>query len=189
MVGIGLRYRVNLYREHEERALRFRQGLVRGTVLGVVAGLEILLIAMLLVSGQQLRNQADRIRTGISSLDARMRPRPDNQELHQLRALIRTRVDREDWASTLSAVASAVPPGLLLTGVQGGVGTQRGAINGLELKGRLEGSDRDLSVVFAFIEALEADSVIARRFPTVDLGTAQGRGNSFQIICRPGGGS
>jgi Tfp pilus assembly protein PilN len=177
---------VNLYREREERALQFRQGLVRGVVLGVVAGLEILLIAMLLVSGQQLKNQADRIRTSVTALETRMGPRPDNQELHQLRTLIRSRVDREDWASTLSAVAAAVPPGLLLTEVQGGVGTQRGSINGLELKGRLEGTDRDLAVVFAFIAALEADSVIATRFPVVDLGTAQGRGNSFQIICRPG---
>ena len=76
----------------------------------------------------------------------------------------------------------------MLTEVRGGTGGIRGRLDGLEIEGRLAGASRDLSPAFAFIESLEADSLLADRFPVIDLGTAKGRGNSFQINCRRAGG-
>ena len=187
MVAITLKYRVNLYREREDRALRFRQGLVRGVALGTVVGLEFLLIAMLLFSGIQMKRQAAELSMSLARLETPVGPKPDSAALLELRTLVRARLARVDWASTLSAVSKAAPPGVVLTEVRGGIGGVRGRLSGIILEGRLVGSSRDLSAAFEFIEALKTNPVIAESFPIVDLGTAKGQGNSFQIICRRGG--
>lgn len=180
-----MRYRVNLYREREERALRFRQGLLRGTLMGGAVGLEVILVGLLLFAGFQMRSRADDLRQVVAELETRAREKPDPDGLRDLRTLLRARLARVDWTGVLHAVAEATPKELLLTEIRGGVGGERGRMDGMELEGRLIVSSRELEPVFAFMEALKADSLIASRFPSVDLGTAQGHGTTFKIICRP----
>ena len=108
----------------------------------------------------------------------------DDAGLNELRTLIRARLDRVDWATLLTRVADAVPPELVLTEIRGGMGGQRGRMDGIELEGHQVGSTADLAPVLSFIETLKADSVLALTYPVVDLGTAKGQGNTFQIVCR-----
>ncbi len=180
-----MRYRVNLYREREDRAIRFRQGLVRGALIGVVVGLEALMIGVLLVSGVQMQRQSRELERSIGVLQNQAGQKPDSAELQELRTLMRARVGRVDWASMITAVSRCTPAEVILTDVRGGMGDRRGQIDGIELEGRLLGSSTDLSPVLRFIEALKADSVLAPVFPNVDLGKARGQGNSFQVVCRP----
>jgi len=184
MVGLTLKYRVNLYREREERAIRFRQGLVRGVLMGTVVGIEALLIGVLLVTGANMHRQGDELRRSVTALEAQARNKPDEAGLNELRTLIRARLDRVDWATLLTRVADAVPPDLVLTEIRGGMGGQRGRMDGIELEGHQVGSAADLAPVLSFIETLKADSVLALTYPVVDLGTAKGQGNTFQIVCR-----
>lgn len=184
MVGLTLKYRVNLYREREERAIRFRQGLVRGVLMGTVVGIEALLIGVLLVTGANMHRQGDELRRSVTALEAQARNKPDEAGLNELRTLIRARLDRVDWATLLTRVADAVPPELVLTEIRGGMGGQRGRMDGIELEGHQVGSTADLAPVLSFIETLKADSVLALTYPVVDLGTAKGQGNTFQIVCR-----
>jgi ABC-type lipoprotein release transport system permease subunit len=185
MVGLAVRYRVNLYREREDRALRFRQGLVRGALIGIVVGVEALMIGVLLVSGIQMQRQTRELERSVTALQNQAAQKPDSADLQELRTLMRARVDRVDWASMLTAVSRCTPAELILTEVRGGTGDRRGQIRGIELEGRLLGSSTDLSPVLRFIETLKADSVLAPVFPYVDLGKARGQGNSFQVVCRP----
>lgn len=184
MVGLTLKYRVNLYREREERAIRFRQGLVRGVLMGTVVGLEVLLIGVLVVTGANMHRQAEELHRSVDALEAQAREKPDEARLNELRTLLRARLERVDWATLLTRVADAVPPQLVLTEIRGGMGGARGRMDGIELEGRQVGSSGDLDPVLAFIETLKADSVLAGTYPVVDLGTAKGQGNSFQIVCR-----
>lgn len=187
MVGLAVKYRVNLYREREEKALRFRQGLLRGAILGSAVGVEFVLIGILLVSGVEIHRRVVDLRESVSRLELQAGNKPDNEGLQDLRKLVRSRLSRVDWTSTLDRVAAAIPDGVILTEVRGGIGGQRGRMDGMELEGRLLRQSRDLSPVFLFMETLKADSVITARFPSIDLGTAEGQGNSFKIICRPEG--
>lgn len=184
-----MKYRVNLYREREEKALRFRQGLLRGAILGSAVGVEFVLIGILLVSGVEIHRRVVELRSSVTRLELQSRNKPDNEGLMDLRKLVRSRVSRVDWTSTLDRVAASIPPGVVLTEIRGGIGGQRGRMDGMELEGRVIRESRDLSPVFVFMEALKADSVIVNRFPSIDLGTAEGQGNSFKIICRPEGES
>jgi Tfp pilus assembly protein PilN len=184
MVGLTLKYRVNLYREREERAIRFRQGLVRGVLMGTVVGVEVLLVGVLVVTGANMHRQGEQLRHSVSVLQTQAREKPDEAGLAELRTLIRARLDRVDWATLLTRVADAVPPQLVLTEIRGGMGGQRGRMDGIELEGHQVGSGADLAPVLSFIETLKADSLLAQSYPVVDLGTAKGQGNTFQIVCR-----
>jgi Tfp pilus assembly protein PilN len=179
-----VKYRVNLYREREEKALRFRKGLVRGAVLVGVVAAEAVLLGLLLASGLEIEGKAREMRREVAGLEERVRNQPTKAGLQDVRILLRSRLARVDWATTLSAVAEAVPAEIVLTEVRGGIGGERGRVDGIEIEGRLTPGTSDLAPVFTFMEALKADPVVSRNFPRVDLGTAKDRGNTFQIICR-----
>jgi Tfp pilus assembly protein PilN len=181
-----VKYRVNLYREREEKALRFRKGLVRGAVLVGVVAAEAVLLGLLLASGLEMETKAREMRRQVSGLEARVKSEPGKAGLQEMRTLLRARLARVDWATTLSAVAEAVPAEIVLTEVRGGIGGEHGRVEGIEIEGRLAPGVADLAPVFAFMEALKADPVVSQNFPRVDLGTAKDRGNTFQIICRRG---
>jgi Tfp pilus assembly protein PilN len=181
-----LKYKVNLYREREERAVRFRQGLVRGALVGGAVGLEVLLVALLLVAGFSMRNRGRQLDRIVDTLEQEALAKPDRDGLRELRSLVRARLDRVDWTAVLGAVAAATPPEVILTEVRGDMGGRRGRIDGLELEGRFVGQTRELAPVFAFVEALKADSTLSAVFPSVDLGTAKDQNSTFLIICRRG---
>jgi Tfp pilus assembly protein PilN len=181
-----LKYQVNLYREREERAVRFRQGLVRGALVGGAVGLEILLIILLVVSGFSMRNRGRDLDRIVDNLEQEAETKPDRADLQELRTLVRARLDRVDWTAVLGAVADATPPEVVLTEVRGDIGGRRGRIDGLELEGRFVTPSRELAPVFAFVEALKADSTVSAVFPSVDLGTAKGQSSTFLVICRRG---
>lgn len=179
-----MKYQVNLYREREERAVRFRQGLVRGALVGGAVGLEILLVGILLVSGFSMRSRGREMDRIVDRLESEAGTKPDRADLQELRTLVRARLGRVDWTGVLGAVAAAAPPEVILTEMRGDMGGRRGRMDGLELEGRLVSNSRELAPVFAFVEALKADSTLAAVFPSVDLGTAKGQGSTFLIICR-----
>lgn len=179
-----MKYRVNLYREREERAVRFRQGLVRGALVGGVVGLEVLLIVLLVIAGFRMRSVGNELRQSVSDLETRAQLKPASEDLQEMRTLMRTRLSRVDWTGILGAVAASAPREVVLTEIRGGMGGRRGRMDGMELEGRLVGSSRELAPVFAFVEALKADSTLASTFPSVDLGKARGQGSTFLIICR-----
>jgi hypothetical protein len=181
-----VKYRVNLYRERHEKALQFRRGLLRGALVTLMITVETSLLVVLFVSGFQMNARAAVLRREVETLEARARRPTEEVELEDVRLLLRARVQRIDWAPTLSAVAHATPSGVVLTEIRGGIGGEHGRMDGLEIEGRVSGRSLDLDPVLAFIEALQADTTLSGAFPRVDLGTAKDRGNTFQIICRRG---
>jgi hypothetical protein len=175
-----VKYRVNLYRERGERAGRFRRGLYRGSVVGVVVGVEILLIGLLLVSGFQLRERSAEAQRLIQAMKKQTAAGGELPGAQAGRAILRERVARVDWATTLAHVAAAVPDRLVLSEIEGearpGGGRQE-----MSVKGKLAHGG-DLGPVFEFLSALRADSVLVTTFPSIDLGTAHGEGEQTFIV-------
>jgi hypothetical protein len=175
-----VKYRVNLYRERGERAGRFRRGLFRGSVVGVVVGVEILLIGLLLVSGFQLRERSEQAKRLMEAMKRQMETAGELPGTPSGRALLAARVGRVDWATSLSRVAEAVPDRIVLSEIDGEARTGGGRVD-MTVKGRVA-SGRDLGPVFEFLNALRADSTLAATFPSIDLGTARGEGEQGFII-------
>lgn len=182
-----MKYRVNLYREREERALRLKRGLIRGVALGVVVGLELVLVGLLVVSGFEMRSRAHELTRSASAVESRIDHVSDNPEYWEARRLVQARLDRVDFAALLHSINQAMSDEVILTEVRGGRGGNLGRVDGLELSGRVRGGEGDLSPVFAFMEALRADSVLTAVYPVIDLGKAKGQANNFRITCRPDG--
>jgi Tfp pilus assembly protein PilN len=180
-----VKYRVNLYRERDERAGTLRRHLLRGALFGVIAGIEILLIGFLVVSGFQLR---ERIRTEtqtVEKLEAEAKPEPEAAGVAAARSLVQARVDRVDWSRVLLAVSGALPRTVILNKIEAGSGGLQSSLNGMNLEGRISGGGTDLAPVLGFMRALRESAAVTSRFPQVDLGTAPSPNEpSFQVIVR-----
>ena len=180
-----MKYQVNLYPERVQRAATVRQGILRGSVLGVVVGAELLLIGLLVISGFQVRGRVNELRASIVALEARAHEAPETAEIRMARQLVQERLDRVDWASTVETVARALPADLILAQIDAGTGRGRGGLDGMDLNGRSLSGSTDLGSVIAFMQALRDSATITRRFPLVDLGTAGGQGRQdFHVVLR-----
>jgi Tfp pilus assembly protein PilN len=182
---VRVKYRVNLYPEREERAGSLRRHLLRGALFGVVAGVEVLLIGFLIVSGFQLRERVQSETRAVEEVEAAARPVPEAADVAVARSLVQTRVARVDWSGVLLAVSGALPRNLILTRVEAGAGGLQSGLNGLNLEGRISGGGTDLTPVLGFMQALRESAAVTARFPQVDLGTAPSQTDqTFQVIVR-----
>ncbi len=180
-----MKYRVNLYPEREERAGSLRRHLLRGALFGVVAGVEVLLIGFLIVSGFQLRERVQSETRAVEEVEAAARPVPEAADVAVARSLVQTRVARVDWSGVLLAVSGALPRSLILTRVEAGAGGLQSGLNGLNLEGRISGGGTDLTPVLGFMQALRESAAVTARFPQVDLGTAPSQSDqTFHVIVR-----
>ena len=177
-------YRVNLYQERGARASRIRRGVVRGTLLGLAIGVEILLIGFLVVSGFQIRERARQVEARLAGSAAAAEASPDPARADLARELIQLRVRRVDWTPMLEAAAGGLPPDIILSKIEGETSVGRGSRMLLNLEGRVTGSAEHLEPVIAYMQGLRDSTVITRTFPFVGLGTAQGDRGGFQIVCR-----
>ncbi len=181
-----VKYRVNLYREREARQGSLRRSLVRGALFGVAAGVEVLLIGFLVVSGFQLRDRVRSETRAVEEMEAQGRAEPEAAEVAVARSLVQARINRVDWSRLLLAVSGALPRDVLLTRIEGGAGGLQSSLNGMNLEGRIAGDRTDLPPVLGFMEALRDSEDISRRFPQVDLATAPTPAErGFKVILRP----
>jgi Tfp pilus assembly protein PilN len=180
-----VKYQVNLYPERLQRAAVVRKGILRGSVLGIVVGVDLLLIGFLVISGFQVRGRVNDLRASIALLESRTREAPETSGGRIARQLVQTRLNRVDWATTLDAVARALPNDLILTKIDTGTGRGRGNLDGVNLEGSVLGGSRDLTSVMVFMKALRESPLVARQYPSVDLGTASGVGlQDFGVVLR-----
>jgi Tfp pilus assembly protein PilN len=180
-----VKYQVNLYPERLQRAAVVRKGILRGSVLGIVVGVDLLLIGFLVISGFQVRGRVSDLRESIALLESRTREAPETSGGRIARQLVQTRLNRVDWATTLDAVARALPNDLILTKIDTGTGRGRGNLDGVNLEGSVLGGSRDLTSVMVFMKALRESPLVARQYPSVDLGTASGVGlQDFGVVLR-----
>ena len=180
-----MKYQVNLYPERVQRAVEVRRGILRGSVLGVTIGVELLLLGLLLISGFELRSRAGEARAAIAVLEARAAEAPETAEVRLARQLVQARLARVDWSATLETVARTLPGNLVLARIDAGSGRGRGSLEGMDLVGRSLGGSGDLGPVIAFMQALRDSAAVTRQFPLVDLGTAGGRDRQdFQVVLR-----
>jgi Tfp pilus assembly protein PilN len=179
-----MRYRVNIYPDREDRGAVVRKNVVRGVRFGLLAGIEIVLIGLLALSGVELTKRTRNIEHSTASLQERAADQDVPDALAAARELVRRRVGRVDWTSQLDALARTLPPGVTLTQIQGLALGQKGSPDGLTLAGTTDSGDLDS--VLRFVEALRARPEIADPFPRVELETAGGRQTlGFKITCRP----
>jgi Tfp pilus assembly protein PilN len=180
-----VKYQVNLYPERLQRAAVVRKGILRGSVLGIIVGVDLLLIGFLVISGFQVRGRVSDLRESIALLESRTREAPETSGGRIARQLVQTRLNRVDWATTLDAVARALPNDLILTKIDTGTGRGRGNLDGVNLEGSVLGGSRDLTSVMVFMKALRESPLVARQYPSVDLGTASGVGlQDFGVVLR-----
>jgi hypothetical protein len=179
-------YRINLYRERELAGPLRRKRAVRAGVLGAVVGLEILLIALLGVSGNLLRDRARVLEGSIANLERQAGPVLDTDpQMETARRILGQRVNRIDWAGKVAAIGETIPDDVILSKIQAGTGIVKGGKPGINLEGRTVGSGSDIDSVREFLEALRQHPGISREFPVIDLETADSRQTRhFKIICR-----
>ncbi len=115
-----MKYHVNLYPERLQRAAVVRRGILRGSILGIVVGVDLLLIGFLLISGFQVRGRVRDLRASIVALEARTHEAPETAQGRIARQLVQARSSRVDWATTVDAVARALPNDLILTKIDAG---------------------------------------------------------------------
>jgi Tfp pilus assembly protein PilN len=180
-----VKYQVNLYPERLQRAAVVRKGILRGSVLGIVVGVDLLLIGFLVISGFQVRGRVSDLRASIALLESRTNKAAEPAGGKIARQLVQARLNRVDWATTLDAVARALPNDLILTKIDTGTGRGRGNLDGVNLEGRVLGGSRDLTPVMVFMKALRESPQVARQYPSIDLGTASGVGlQDFGVVLR-----
>jgi hypothetical protein len=180
-----VKYQVNLYRERLQRAAVVRRGILRGSVLGGLVGLDLLLIGFLVISGFQMRARARDLQATINAARTEAKPAAETRETTLARKIAETRLGRVDWSVVLGAVASALPNDLILTRIDAGNGSSRGTLDGMNLEGRLLGNTHELNSVIDFMQALRDSSSVSAQFPLVDLGTAGGQGlQAFEVVLR-----
>ena len=146
-----MKYHVNLYPERLQRAAVVREGILRGSVLGIVVGVDLLLIGFLIISGFQVRGRVRDLRVAVAALETHTHEAPETAEGRIARQLVQARLSRVDWATTVDAVARTLPNDLILTKIDGGTGTGRGRgnLDGMNLEGSILGGSRDLNSVIA----------------------------------------
>ncbi len=180
-----MRYQVNLYPERLQRAAVVRRGILRGSILGIVVGVDLLLIGFLIVSGFQVRGRVRDLHASIAALESHTHEAPETAEARIARQLVQARLGRVDWATTVEAVAGALPDDLILAKIDAGTGRGRGNLDGMNLEGSILGGSRDLNTVLLFMQALRDSPRVARQYPVIDLGTAGGVGlQDFEVVLR-----
>ncbi len=115
-----MKYRVNLYRERQDRSVVLRRGLLRGAAFGVAIGVEVLLIGFLALSGFQIRERAAGVQGDIARLRSAAAPAHESADLQLARQIVQARLDRVDWSVMLGAVSNSLPRDLILNQVRGG---------------------------------------------------------------------
>ena len=180
-----MKYQVNLYPERVQRTALVRRGILRGSILGAILGVELLLVGLLVISGFQVRGRVSDLRASIAALDVRSREVSETPEIRIARQIVQARLARVDWAVTLDAVARTLPSDLILAKIEAGTGRGRGSMDGMDLNGRTIGGSTDLNSVIGFMQTLRDNEAVTRRFSLVDLGTASSQGRQeFQVVLR-----
>lgn len=179
-----MKYRVNFYSEHGARRARMRRSLLRGVTLGLVLGIELGLLGFMVLTGFELRDRTAMLERETAQIESEVLA-AGTPDYHGAKRLIEARVARVDWSTLLTELSNEVPGSVVLTEIRGGHGGKPGRLDGLDLEGRLPGREGDLTPVLGLLESMRADSALVGRFPAIDLGTAKGRGNHFEITCRP----
>jgi Tfp pilus assembly protein PilN len=161
-----------LYPERLQRAEVVRRGILRGSILGVVVGIDLLLIGFLVVSGFQVRDRVHDLRATIVALESHTHEAPETAEVRIARQLVQARLKRADWATMVESVARALPNDLILAKIDAGTSRGRGNLEGMNLEGSILGGSRDLNSVLIFMQALRESPMVARQYERIDLGTA-----------------
>ena len=188
-------YRINVYRERgdKERARRRQVGIAAG--VGLLVGVELLLIGLLALSGNLLAERNEELRRSITQLNAQVDTSPPPPEVRFARALVQAREERVDWTPLLHAVGRRTPDDVILSRIAMGSKLGDGGTQGIDLEGQNTTEVNSMEALLRFMNALRADSTLAARFPTVSLaGADEERSQTFRIICRkssarPGGNS
>ncbi len=180
-----MKYQVNLYPERLQRAAVVRRGILRGSILGIVVGVDLLLIGFLVISGFQVRGRVSDLRASIVALEAHTHEAPETSQARLAQQLVQARLDRVDWATTVAAVARALPNDLILAKIDAASGRGRGNLDGLNLEGSILGGSLDLNPVIVFMQTLRDSPTVGRQYPRIDLGTASGVGlQDFEVVLR-----
>lgn len=180
-----MKYQVNLYPERLQRAEVVRRGILRGSILGIVVGIDLLLIGFLVISGFQVRSRVQDLRASIVALESHTHEAPETAEVRIARQIVEARLKRADWATMVGSVAKAVPNDLILAKIDAGTSHGRGNLEGMDLEGSILGGSRDLNSVLVFMQALRESPLVARQYERIDLGPAGGAGlQGFEVVLR-----
>jgi hypothetical protein len=177
-------YRINLYPEAGERRREAGRRVGRTFLVGMLIGLEVVLLLLVGLSGFLLREQAFSLRAEVQRLGERAaRVSHPSPELETSRELLAQRAARIDWSPKLAALKQAIVPSLLLTEVTAQVG-EKGRPTRFELSGTVRAGEGEMEPVSGFLESLRSDRSLADDFPVIKLGNLEGGGASrFEIVC------
>jgi hypothetical protein len=178
-------YRVNFYREFEEKKQEVRRGFLRTAGLSAVAGLVFLLIILLGVNTFLVREKARIARSDIDKLTARLEIAPaSGAAADAARQMIAIRRGRTDWAPKLAALSCFIGRDVMLEELSAQAADKRSPQR-LELSGIVrEGSQTE--AVSAFIDSLRSAPAIIGDFSEITLERMEGGGTgSFVVVCEP----
>jgi hypothetical protein len=149
----------------------------------VLVGIEVILIGLLAVSGNLLRERAHALREATDVLQAEAAPPRTGSAVQLARAVVDTRTARIDWAQVLDDVSASIPDNVTLTKIAGGVAYDNG-VPGMDLEGRVANAS-ELEPVLSFVESLRTAPRLAVVLPGVDLETVEAeRNRGFKVVCR-----
>ena len=179
-------YRVNLYPELEGRRQAERDRLRQTIALASLAGLQLLLIGSLLLSGMLLQDRATRLRAENARLASLAHATAQSPEVLVARQLLAARQARVDWSPKLAALGRLVEAPLILSNVIGQADL-RGRGARLDVQGRIRSVGQTESVL-QLVESLRKDPAMARDFPQVRIGSVSGEeSDRFKVVCEPAG--
>lgn len=179
-------YRVNLYPEFEDRKQAEHKRLRETILLAALAGLQLLLIGSLFLSGMLLRDRAARLRADNARLASLAHAAPQNPEVLVARQLLAARQARVNWSPKLASLGRLVEAPLILSNVTAQADL-RGRGARLDVQGRIRSGGQSESVL-ELVESLRKDAAIARDFPQVRIGSVSGEeSDRFKVVCEPAG--
>lgn len=177
-------YRINLYPDYQRnRSLARARTLTMG-ILIIMLGIEILLVGVLLVSDNLLRERAALLRDEMPTLGARLqnvtRPRP---ELALAQELLVIRSGRIDWSPKLAAIADNCEASLQFREVEGRARSQHEQPR-LVIRGQTKRYANSLESVTQFLQRLRRDERLRTEFDAIALGNIRdAESGEFEVNC------
>lgn len=148
-----------------------------------LAGLQLILIGSLVLSGMILSDRAELLRQENARLTARIEsagsPRPEVLIAGQILAARQARVD---WSPKLATIPRKMDSALILSNLVGQADL-RGRGSRLALQGRVRAGGQSESVM-RLVESLRTDPAMTRDLPLVRVGSVGGEGlDRFEVVC------
>jgi Tfp pilus assembly protein PilN len=178
-------FRINFYTGRETRNRAARRRALRAGGLAALFGINLLLVATLILSTHLMGNRVVTLREDASRLDATSKPTvAATERLELARELHRVIMARTDWAPKLAALSETIDPSLLLVEIRGRARHKKSPAS-LELNGVTADHKANLDDVSRFIAALRSDDRFRDGFEGINLGTIRSEAGEFQVICEP----